>query len=206
MKTAWIAAAALLLAGIARAADVPIVSESMGEFTADHLSFQARIQVAASCKDVFGTLTDFKKLQELVPHLHGKAKVAKASNPGDTLWFEFDRKDGTKNTGRMILTSIDDPSRVQVLIQPDQGPWLRVQEFDLYAPKGGESKCDVIYEETYNPRPLKNAAYNLKEIVQDIRAPYMDIVLRRLKNLSEGKSPGPKEEIEKLREIARHFP
>ncbi len=206
MKTAWIAAAALVLARVARAADVPIVSESMGEFTADHLSFQARIQVGASCKEVYGSLTDFKKLQELVPHLHGKAKVAKASTPGDTLWFEFDRKDGTKNTGRMILTSIDEPSRVQVLIQPDQGPWLRVQEFDLYAPKGGEPKCDVIYEETYNPRPLKNAAYNLKEIVQDIRAPYMDIILRRLKNISEGKGAGPKEEVEKLRDIARHFP
>jgi hypothetical protein len=205
MKTAWIVAAALVLAGTARAADVPIVPENSGEFTADHISFQSRIQVGASCKEVFNALTDFKKLQELVPHLHGKAKVAKATNPGDTLWYEFQRKDKTKSTGRLVLTTIEENARLQVLVQPDQGPWLRVQEFVLYSPQKGD-RCDVIYEETYNPRPLKNAAYNLKEIIQEIRAPYMNIILRRLKNIAEGKSPGPADETDKLREIAKQFP
>ena len=199
-------AAAVLIASAALAAgDVPVVSENMGEFTADHLSFQARVEVAAPCKEVFTVLTDFKKLQTLVPHLNGKAKVAKATNPGDTLWYEFQRKDKTKSTGRLVLTTIEENARLQVLVQPDQGPWLRVQEFALYSPQKGD-RCDVIYEETYNPRPLKNAAYNLKEIIQEIRAPYMNIILRRLKNIAEGKSPGPADETDKLREIAKQFP
>jgi hypothetical protein len=207
MTTVRISMAAILItAALARAAaDVPVVPENMGDFTADHLSFQSRVQVATSCKEVFSALTDFKRLQTLVPHLNGKAKVAKATNPGDTLWYEFARKDGTKSTGRLVLTTIDENARLQVLVQPDQGPWLRVQEFDLYSPPNAKT-CDVIYDETYNPRPLKNAAYNVKEIVSEIRAPYMDIILRRLKNLAEGKVPGPPEETDKLREIAKNFP
>ena len=64
----------------------------------------------------------------------------------------------------------------------------------------------MIYEETYNPKPLKNAAYDVKEIIQDIRAPYMEIILRRLKNAAEGKEPGPAKETEQLKEIAKNFP
>ena len=109
----------------------------------------------------------------------------------------------------MILTTIEENNRIQFLVQPDQGPWLRVQEFRLYAPAAGpkkDSQCTVIYEETYNPKPLKNAAYDVKEIIQDIRAPYMEIILRRLKNAAEGKEPGPAKETEQLKEIAKNFP
>jgi hypothetical protein len=198
-------AAVVVAASSAHAVDVQEVAENMGEFTADHLSFQSRVQVQATCPEVFTSLTDFKRLSALVPHLNGKSAVTKATRPGDTLTYEFARKDGTKSTGRMILTTLEENSRVQVLVQPDQGPWLRVQEFGLYAPANAKS-CDVIYEETYNPRPLKNAAYNVKEIVSEIRAPYMDIILRRLKNISEGKAPGAASETDKLREIAKNFP
>jgi hypothetical protein len=193
----------------ALAADVPIVHESRGEFSADALSFESRVEINADCKKVFSTMTDMQQIQALVPHLHGKAKVARAANPGDTLAYEFERKDRSKNTGRMILTTIEENNRIQFLVQPDQGPWLRVQEFRLYAPAAGPNKnsqCTVIYEETYNPKPLRNAAYDVKEIVQDIRAPYMQIILRRLKNLAEGKEPGPAKETDQLKEIAKNFP
>jgi hypothetical protein len=125
------------------------------------------------------------------------------------MYYEFERKDGSKNTGRMILTTIEENNRIQFLVQPDQGPWLRVQEFKLFAPAAGPKKdaqCTVIYEETYNPKPLKNAAYDVKEIIQDIREPYMRIILRRLKNAGEGKEPGPAKEADELREIAKNFP
>ena len=193
----------------ASAADVPIVHESRGEFSADALFFESRVEVNAACKAVFSAMTDMQRIQALVPHLHGKAKVARAANPGDTLAYEFERKDGTKNTGRMILTTVEENNRIQFLVQPDQGPWLRVQEFRLYAPAAGpkkDSQCTVIYEETYNPKPLRNAAYDVKEIIQDIRAPYMQIILRRLKNSAEGKEPGPAKETEQLKEIAKNFP
>ena len=200
-----------LLWGVTRAfaADVPIVHESRGEFSADALSFESRVEIQAGCKAVFSTMTDLQRIQALIPHLHGKTKVARAANPGDTLAYEFERKDKTKNTGRMILTTIEENNRIQFLVQPDQGPWLRVQEFRLYAPAAGpkkDSQCTVIYEETYNPKPLKNAAYDVKEIIQDIRAPYMEIILRRLKNAAEGKEPGPAKETEQLKEIAKNFP
>jgi hypothetical protein len=202
---------ALLLtgSGSAYAADVPIVHEDRGEFSADALSFESRIEVSNNCKAVFAGMTDVQRIQALIPHLNGKSKVAKAQNPGDTMNYEFVRKDGTKATGRFVLTTIEENNRIQFLVQPDEGPWLRVQEFKLYAPAAGpkkDSQCTVIYEETYNPKPLKNAAYDLKEIIQDIRAPYMQIILRRLKNAAEGRAPGPAKETEELKEIAKNFP
>lgn len=211
MRNSWIGGAAVVLAGwaLSHGADVPIVAEAPGEFRAEDLAFESRAEIGTSCDEVYKTLTEFARLQRLVPHLHGKAKVAKASNVGDTLWYEFERADGTKNTGRLILTTLETGHRVQVLVQPDEGPWLRVQEFRLYAPAPKEKSdklCHVAYEETYNPQPLKNAAYDMRAIVEDVRAPYMQVILRRLKNLSEGKEPGPKNEVEKLREIAKQFP
>lgn len=205
----FVVAALVSIAGVGGATDVPIIEEQAGEFRARDLSFVSRVEIEAACDETYKTLTEFARLQKLVPHLHGKAKVARAENVGDTLTYEFERADGTKNTGRMILTTLEDGSRVQVLVQPDDGPWLRVQEFRLYAPAGGKksgSLCHVVYEETYNPQPLKNAAYDMKAIVEEIREPYMDVILRRLKNISEGKEPGPAEEVKQLREIAKHFP
>jgi uncharacterized protein YndB with AHSA1/START domain len=211
MRIATVSLLAPLLAAVAwaQAPEVPIVHETKGEFSADALYFETRIEIDASCAEVFTSLTDMKRVGALVPHLRGKAKVTKAANPGDTMWYEFERKDGSKNSGRFILTTIEENSRVQFLVQPDAGPWLRVQEFRLFAPAAGskrKTQCAVIYEETYNPKPLKNAAYDVKEIIQEIRAPYMQIILRRLKNLSEGKEPGPPREAAELTEIAKTFP
>jgi hypothetical protein len=206
-----VSAIALLVAAPLRllAADAPVVQETRGEFSADALAFESRVEIAANCKDVFNALTEMRKIGAMVPHIHGKAKVTKAANPGDTLSYEFERKDKSKNTGRFVLTAIEENNRIQFLVQPDQGPWLRVQEFRLYAPASGskkESICNVIYEETYNPKPLKNQAYDMKEIVQEIRRPYMEIILRRLKNIAEGKEPGPAKETDQLRDIAKNFP
>lgn len=210
MTTAWALSIGLLWAASAFAADdVPVIAEEAGEFTASALAFESRVQVEAPCAEAYATLTEFARLSKLVPHLHGKASVPKGAKAGDTLSYEFERADGTKNSGRFVLTTIEEGSRVQVLVQPDHGPWLRVQEFRLYAPAAGprkESECHVAYEETYNPKVLHNVAYNMKEIVEEIRKPYMEVILRRLKNISEGKEAGPKSEVEKLREVARHFP
>jgi len=84
MKTPILLLLAGLLTGVAgaRAADVPIVHESKGEFSADALFFESRIEVDANCKTVFALMTDLQRIQALIPHLHGKAKVAKAANPG----------------------------------------------------------------------------------------------------------------------------
>ena len=210
MKTSCCLVIALVLGGAAHAADdVPVVDEQAGEFTADALAFESRVQVQAACTEVFKSLTEFQRLQALVPHLQGKSPVATATKAGDALTYEFERADGSKNSGRLVLTTIEPGNRVQVLVQPEEGPWLRVQEFRLYAPAAGpkqEKECNVTYEETYNPKVLRNLAYNMKEIVQHVRKPYMEIILRRLKNLAEGKEPGAKAEVAKLKEIARNFP
>ena len=210
MRSAAVWMVVLVLgSGPVLAADVPVVHEERGEFSAGALSFEARVEIAANCKTVFSGMTDVQRIQALIPHLNGKSKVAKATNPGDTMNYEFVRKDGSKATGRFVLTTVEENNRIQFLVQPDEGPWLRVQEFKLFAPAAGPKKdgqCTVIYEETYNPKPLKNAAYDLKEIIQDIRAPYMQIILRRLKNSAEGKAPGPPKETEELKEIAKNFP
>src|SRR5207249_8875706 len=149
MRTATVLLLAPLLAPVARAQtpEVPIVHETKGEFSADALAFESRIEIDASCPEVFASLTEIKRVGALVPHLHGKAKITKAANPGDTMWYEFDRKDGSKNSGRFVLTTIEENSRVQFLVQPDAGPWLRVQEFRLFAPAAGpkkDSQCAVI--------------------------------------------------------------
>ena len=215
MKTAGcLVVIGLVLGGVAWAAEsvpagVDQVDEQAGEFTADALAFESRVQVSAGCNEVFRSLTEFQRLQALVPHLQGKSAVTTGTKPGDSLNYEFERADGTKNKGRLVLTTIEPGNRVQVLVQPDEGPWQRVQEFRLYAPAAGpkqDKECNVSYEETYNPKVLRNLAYNMKEIVQEVRKPYMEIILRRLKNLAEGNEPGPKAEVTKLKEIARNFP
>lgn len=209
MNAAFVVAVLLALAGpgSALALDVPIVSETVGEFTAEHLSFESRVEAGAGCKETFTGMIQLQNLQALVPHLNARTDVPKITRVGDTLWYEFGRKDGTKSTGRFIVTTLEEGNRVQVLVQPDEGSWLRVQEWKLYSPAAGEKKsCNIIYQETYNPRALKERAYNVKEIVEEIRKPYMEIILRRLKNMAEGKKPGPPDETEKLREIAKILP
>ena len=209
-RAAWMIAFCLAAPVVARAAEAPpVVREERGEFSADALYFESRIEVDTNCKTVFTGITDLSRIQALIPHLHGKTKVAKAANPGDTMNYEFERKDGKKATGRFVVTTIEENNRLQFLVQPDEGPGLRVQEFKLFAPAAGpkkDSQCTVIYEETYNPKPLRNAAYDVKSIVQDIREPYMKIILRRLKNASEGHAPGPPKEADELKEIAKNFP
>ncbi|MGH7896764.1 MAG: hypothetical protein ACREQQ_02365, partial [Candidatus Binatia bacterium] len=57
------------------AADVPVVQETKGEFGADALSFESRVEINANCKEVFSVLTEMKRIGALIPHIHGKAKV-----------------------------------------------------------------------------------------------------------------------------------
>ena len=46
------------------AADVPIVHESRGEFSADALSFESRVEIQAGCKAVFSAMTDLQNKME----------------------------------------------------------------------------------------------------------------------------------------------
>jgi hypothetical protein len=179
---------------------------------ADDLSFTAGIDVAAPCNDVWTNLTEFPRLQKLVPHLHGTANVARANQIGDMLFYTIDKAGGEKSTGKFVVTSLEPAYKLQVMVQPDEGPWLRVQEFTLYQKPGAKgekakaSACHVDYEESFNQLALKYSGYDASGIVKNLREPYMAIVLRRLKNLAEGKEAGPGDEVKKLAEVAKNFP
>ena len=187
---------------------------SSGKVRAEDLAFTSAIDVAASCNDVWTNLTEFSRLQKLVPHLHGTANVARSNQIGDMLFYTIDKADGSKSTGKFVVTSFEPAYKLQVMVQPDEGPWLRVQEFTLYQkppPKGekgekGKAGCHVDYEEGFNQLALKYKGYDATGIVKGQREPYMAIILRRLKNLSEGKEPGPAGEVKKLAEVAKNFP
>ncbi len=185
--------------------------------SAEELAFTSTVDVAASCNEVWTSLTEFARLQKLVPHLHGTANVARATKPGDALFYTLDKADGSKNTGKFVVTELEPAYRLQVMVQPDEGPWLRVQEFMLYTKaaqkadkekkeKAAHESCHVSYAESYNQLALKYQEYDRTAIVKDLREPYMQIILRRLKNISEGKEPGPAEETQKLSEVAKNFP
>ncbi len=178
---------------------------------ADELAFTSKVEVGATCSDVWNNLTEFGRLQKLVSHLHGTANVARATQVGDTLFYSIDRAGKTKNTGKFVVTSLEPAYRLQVMVQPDEGPWLRVQEFVLYGrqPKGeakGKSECDVTYEESYNQLALKSQTLDTSGVVKSMREPYMEIILRRLRNLSEGKEAGAADEAKRLAEVAKNFP
>lgn len=188
-----------------------------GVLAAEELAFTSTIDVSASCNEVWNSLTEFARLQKLVPHLHGTANVARATKPGDALFYTLDKADGSKNTGKFVVTELEPAYRLQVMVQPDEGPWLRVQEFTLYTKplqKAEKEKketaardgCHVNYAESYNQLALKFKEYDTSAVVKDLREPYMQIVLRRLKNISEGKDPGPTDEARKLAEVAKNFP
>jgi hypothetical protein len=198
MRTAgWLVAFVALLASSALAED---------------LAFTSNVDTAASCNDVWTNLTEFPRLQKLVPHLHATANVARANQIGDMLFYTIDKADGSKSTGKFVVTSLEPAYKIQVMVQPDEGPWLRVQEFTLYqkpppkGEKGAKAGCHVDYEEAFNPLALKYKGYDATGIVKGQREPYMAIVLRRLKNLSEGKEPGPANEVKKLADVAKNFP
>jgi hypothetical protein len=196
-RAAWLVAIAAILWG------APARSEE--------LAFTSAIDVAASCNDVWTNLTEFPRLQKLVPHLHGTANVARATQIGDMLFYTIDKADKTKSTGKFVVTSFEPAYKVQVMVQPDEGPWLRVQEFTLYQKppaknEKGKAGCHVDYEEGFNQLALKYKGYDASGIVKNLREPYMAIILRRLKNLAEGKEPGPPDEVKKLAEVAKNFP
>jgi hypothetical protein len=189
-----------------------VVTILSGIAQAQDLAFTSSVDVAASCNDVWTSLTEFGRLQKLVPQLHGTANVPRANQIGDMLFYTIDKADGSKSTGKFVVTSLEPAYKLQVMVQPDEGPWLRVQEFTLFTKppakgeKAGKGGCHVDYEESFNPLALKYSGYDATGIVKNLREPYMAIVLRRLKNLSEGKDPGPADEAKKLAEVAKNFP
>ena len=191
---------------------VAIVALLASSALAEDLAFTSNVDTAASCNEVWTNLTEFPRLQKLVPHLHGTANVARANQIGDMLFYTIDKADGSKSTGKFVVTSLEPAYKIQVMVQPDEGPWLRVQEFTLYqkpppkGEKGGKAGCHVEYEEAFNQLALKYKGYDATGIVKGLREPYMAIVLRRLKNLSEGKEAGPANEVKKLAEVAKNFP
>lgn len=184
-----------------------------GVQAAEELSFTSAVDVSATCNEVWTSLTEFARLQKLVPHLHGTANVPRATKPGDALFYTLDKADGTKNTGKFVVTELEPAYRLQVMVQPDEGPWLRVQEFTLYAKPAQKAEkekaamgCHVSYAESYNQLALRAKEYDSSAIVRDLREPYMQIILRRLRNISEGKDAGPANEAQKLVEVAKNFP
>jgi hypothetical protein len=175
------------------------------KFTLHESSLEGAVHVDAACNNVWKVLTQIDLLQKLAPHLHlttnGGQKTAEKR--GDVVNFSIDKPAGPA-TGQFILASPVPFIKVQAVLVPNKGPWVRIQEW-LMTPEG-TNKCLVTYNEAYNQLWLKAAGIEGSGFIQEVRDHHMHVILRRIKNMAEGKEPGPPEETTYLFEDARTFP
>jgi hypothetical protein len=176
----------------------------IGNFVLNDSSLLAKAEVAAPCNKVWDVLTRIDLLQKWAPHLHLTATTDKdrAENRGDVVAFSTD-KGSHRLTGLFVLASPVPYKRVQAVLVPDRGPWVRIQEWLLVPnPKG----CSVDYDEAYNELWIKAARIQGSGFIAKNRDHHIHVVLRRMKNLAEGREAGPPGELDYLLQDAKDFP
>ena len=178
-----------------------------GRFTLNDTSLTGSIQVDAPCVESWKVLTEIDKLQTLAPHLGlsapppGTQKVAEKR--GDLVNFATKKAQGIV-TGQFVLASPVPNARVQAVVVPDRGPWMRIQQWDLQP--DGEKKCNVGYNEAYNEIWVRLVGIAGSGFIAKNRDHHIHVILRRIKLMAEGKEPGPPEELDYLMQDARDFP
>jgi hypothetical protein len=175
------------------------------KFTLNETSLTGAIHVDAPCENSWKALTQLDMLQKLGPHLHLTTSngLKSAEKRGDVVDYMVEKPNG-KVTGQFVLASPVPFHKVQAVLVPNKGPWLRIQEW-VMTPEG-EGKCLVSYNESYNQLWLKAAGIEGSGFISKVRDHHMHVILRRGKFLAEGKEPGPPEETAYLFEDARSFP
>jgi hypothetical protein len=175
------------------------------KFTLNQTSLTGGIHIAAPCSVSWKVLTELTSLQKLGPHLHltTEGGLKSAEKRGDLVHFSVDKPNGI-TTGTFVLASPVPFYKVQAVVVPDKGPWMRIQEW-VMNPEG-ENKCMVTYNEAYNQLWLKAAGIEGADFIAKDRDHHIHVILRRGKNLAEGKEAGPPEETAYLMDDARNFP
>jgi uncharacterized protein YndB with AHSA1/START domain len=176
----------------------------IGNFVLNDTSLTAKAEVAAPCGNVWDVLTRIDLLQKWAPHLHLStlADQKTAEKRGDVATFKTD-KGSHQVTGMFVLASPVPHKRVQAVLVPDRGPWVRIQEWTLNPEANG---CSVDYNESYNELWLKAAKIQGSGFIAKNRDHHIHVVLRRMKNIAEGKEAGPADEIAYLMQDAKDFP
>jgi hypothetical protein len=173
--------------------------------TLNDLSLNMSIQVDANCSESWKVLTQIEKLQKLAPHLGLTANGGQTSaeKRGDVLNFAMQKPTGIV-TGQFVLASPVPNARVQAVVVPDKGPWMRIQQWDLQPQ--GETRCTVGYNEAYNEIWVRAVGLMGSDFIAKNRNHHIHVILRRIKFMAEGKEPGPAEEQAYLFADGRDFP
>jgi hypothetical protein len=166
-------------------------------------SLKAVVKVNAHCDRVWDVLTVVEKLKILAPHLNITSPVERAHERGDYVNTIVDKGDHTAK-GKFILTSPVPNERVSAIVQPDDGPWMRVQVWTM-SPTGPDS-CRMDYSEAYNEEWLIKQRIDGTDFIAKNRDHHIHVVLRRVKNIAEGKKPGSDAEYKYLFADAKDFP
>jgi hypothetical protein len=175
------------------------------KFALHENSLTGGVHIDADCKKVWEVMTTIDLLQKWAPHLHLTSinNQKTATQRGDAVNFRVERMSGT-GTGQFILASPVPFHRVQAVVVPQKGPWIRIQEWNM-VPEG-DKKCRVDYNESYNELWVKHQGLEGTNYIKKIRDHHIHVVLRRMKNLAEGKDAGPADEVTYLMEDAKTFP
>lgn len=175
-----------------------------GPFTLNDLSLTGSVEVNSDCVGVWGTLTELDKMQKLAPHLGLNTPNGQktAEQRGDVVRISVQKRNGIM-TGQFVLTTPVPYQKIQAVLAPDKGPWMRIQQWTL---NPQDKKCLVDYSEAYNELWVKTVGIAGSDFIKKNRDHHMHVVLRRIKNMAEGKEPGSPQEIEYLFEDAKTFP
>jgi hypothetical protein len=174
-------------------------------FTLNDLSLVGRVSVDAPCMEAWKVLTEIDRMRTLAPHLglHSATGQRTAEQRGDAVRVKVQKAHGIM-TGEFVLTTPVPFHKITAVLIPDNGPWMRIQQWTLNNQTGG--KCVVDYNEAYNELWVKTVGIDKSGFIKKNRDHHMHVVLRRIKNLAEGKEPGPAEETAYLFEDAKVFP
>jgi len=175
-----------------------------GPFTLNALSLTGSVEINSDCTEVWGTLTELEKMQKLAPHLGLNSPTGQktAEHQGDVVRVAVQKRNGMM-TGQFVLTTPVPYQKIQAVLAPDRGPWMRIQQWTL---NSQDKKCLVDYAEAYNELWVKVVGIDGSDFIKKNRDHHMHVVLRRIKNMAEGQEPGPPQETEYLFEDAKAFP
>jgi len=179
--------------------------DSFGPFTLNTVSLAGSVEVNAPCLESWKVLTEIDKLQKLAPHL-GLAAVdgqKTAEHRGDVVRVKTQKLNGVM-TGEFVLTTPVPFKRISAVLAPDRGPWVRIQQWDLITTS--DKTCRLDYDEAYNEVWLKAVQIMGSDFIKSNRDHHIHVILRRIKNMAEGREPGAPDEVNYLFEDAKTFP
>lgn len=179
----------------------------MKPFVLNESSLKASVDVNAPCSEAWSVITNLEKLRTLAPHLglHTTNGQLTAERRGDVVAIDVDKGNGQRLKGEFVLTTPVPFFQITAALFPEKGPWMRIQQWTLN-PGENDKKCVLDYNEGYNELWIKAVGIEGSGFIAKNRDHHMHVILRRIKNMAEGREPGTKAEIDYLFADAREFP